>query len=60
MSIKNNLTQYQKDQNEILEHFVFDTFYPRLKEKTSNEDKSLGLEFFITANCNKKCTYCYL
>ena len=58
MSLKSNLLQYQKEQNEILEDIVFNSIYPQMKEKP--DGNRLGLEFFITSSCNKKCTYCYL
>lgn len=60
MSINDNLIQYQKEQNAILEHFVFENIYPKMKSKPSRRDRVLGLELFITSTCNKKCTYCYL
>lgn len=59
MSIKDNFIQYEKEQNEILEYFVYDNFYPKFKAKNSLNNQ-MGLEFFITSTCNKKCTYCYL
>lgn len=59
MLIKDNFIQYQKEQNEILEHFVFDNFYPKFKAGNALNN-SMGLEFFVTSTCNKKCTYCYL
>lgn len=59
MSLKNNLSQYQKEQNEIIENIIFDNFYPRFKKDTPLHDK-INLELFITSSCNKKCTYCYL
>lgn len=58
MFLKSNLLQYQKEQNEILEDIVFNSIYPQMKEKP--DGNRLGLEFFITSSCNKKCTYCYL
>ena len=60
MSINDNLIQYQKEQNAILEHFIFDNIYSKMKSKPSRRDRILGLELFITSTCNKKCTYCYL
>lgn len=49
-----NILTNKEEQSFILESLVYEDIYPRLKEK------NIVLELFITPNCNKNCSYCYL
>lgn len=64
--ILENKTQYQKEQDALLQTILDYRFFNPWKDLTSyyNSGRSLrldtNLELYITSSCNQKCEYCYL
>lgn len=64
MNNKTEKTQFQKENDEVLNLVLNERFFKPFKENYDTDPKSLkhatNLELFITSDCNLKCEYCYL
>src|SRR5659263_426568 len=52
------MNKFEQENKEILKGFLERRFFKQFR--SDNIRKTGGIELFITADCDLKCTYCYL